>query len=50
MADKKTAKSYIDELDDLEIEAGGAFSMPAKEYEKIKRGKKSTSNPNHPSA
>jgi hypothetical protein len=50
MADKETAKSYIDELDDLELEAGGAFSMPAKEYEKIKRGKKSNPSPNPPSA
>lgn len=50
MADKKTVNNYIDELDDLEIEAGGAFSMPAEEYNKTRRGKKPAPSPSPPSA
>lgn len=28
-------KSYLDELDELEQQANGAFSMPAEQYQKL---------------
>lgn len=38
MSDKtEPQKSYLDELDELEQQANGAFSMPAEQYQKLQK-------------